>query len=521
MATEYAFSPKEFKVLILDQATFGTEIDGAGMLQLDVDNISMPSLNSFQSLENRGGSKRTLEEKDFFQQNKLTVKEVTFTGRMHFDDAHKLALLNVSHRGTNVQNHSIGFATGMVMDVNDRLIDGQGLSDHEAFTIVFSAPHDNVTQAKQIMLKDCLCTNFQLSADTDTDGGLYKYSATFQTGTNAIELNNQVDVSNETAYSQQTLVSMGGICGVSDTTDGSDGTGVKVFGANAVLKSFSLNIDYPVVYTGAGINGFVSANRGQECSITFDAQVKYDDTTDELLHNFDTQTGTTSSSVLDGITSNIQQFAGTITDYIGTGNNNWVDDTADSSQQTALTQYSGTEYALSGGKSGKVDLLDTLGYLSFKKTDYTIGTRYRAVAWVKDGASAITSLQMFASETIRSVTIKGSWVSINAQSNSGISGTGWQMLEVEFTATAETMYVNIQVGGNATGDFYIDNFKIKESGEGLLIQNNSGATISVNESVITNVSMSEGDIMMLDVSGKAVDNSDWDVMARVGFANDI
>ena len=66
MATSnIAFSPKEFKVLIKHQDDFGTSSAGSSMRQLDVDSISMPSLNNFQSTDTRDG--RTLEAKDFHQ----------------------------------------------------------------------------------------------------------------------------------------------------------------------------------------------------------------------------------------------------------------------------------------------------------------------------------------------------------------------------------------------------------------------------------------------------------------------
>ena len=95
MASNITFSPKEFKVLIKEQSTFNTGVAGAGMLQLDVDSISMPSLNHFQGLDTRDG--RTLESKDFSQDRTLTIKELTFTGIMHNDDGHKFAIMNLFH----------------------------------------------------------------------------------------------------------------------------------------------------------------------------------------------------------------------------------------------------------------------------------------------------------------------------------------------------------------------------------------------------------------------------------------
>ena len=50
MATA-AFSPKDFKAWIIEEATTGTiPTITSGLLQLDVDSVSMPSLNVTQNL---------------------------------------------------------------------------------------------------------------------------------------------------------------------------------------------------------------------------------------------------------------------------------------------------------------------------------------------------------------------------------------------------------------------------------------------------------------------------------------
>ena len=72
MASNIAFSPKEFQIWILGEGTLGNTVNAtSGMYQLDVDSISMPSLNVNQSLEVRSSGGRTFMGKDFYQDNNL------------------------------------------------------------------------------------------------------------------------------------------------------------------------------------------------------------------------------------------------------------------------------------------------------------------------------------------------------------------------------------------------------------------------------------------------------------------
>ena len=65
----HAFSPKEFQCFVISDATnAGTSgIHATNMSQLDVDSISMPSLNVTQSLDVRNGVGNTLKDEDFFK----------------------------------------------------------------------------------------------------------------------------------------------------------------------------------------------------------------------------------------------------------------------------------------------------------------------------------------------------------------------------------------------------------------------------------------------------------------------
>ena len=302
MASNTAFSPKEWTVLIRPQTEWGETEAGTDMYQLDVDSISMPSLGVNQSIDVRNTAGRTFSDEDFFQDNKMTVREMTFSGNFHTDSAHKYAFLNLSNQATS--NDLVPFAAGHQPASlgNGVSISAGTMASHHLFTIAIAAPE--TSSAKHMLFHNCVCTNFQISADTGTDGGRYKYSATFSTGGNYQSLASTTSVAPSASYLNTTNVTMGGITAST----------LKVADINATLSSFTVSVDFPAIWTGAGSLGFETVNRGQECSVTFDAQVKYDDGTDGLINTFDTQT-----AAVDGVGLNIVNSANfdiAINDYI-------------------------------------------------------------------------------------------------------------------------------------------------------------------------------------------------------------
>tara|TARA_Y100001938_G_scaffold150924_1_gene244444 strand:+ start:3989 stop:4999 length:1011 start_codon:yes stop_codon:yes gene_type:complete len=272
MATNKAFSPKEFKVLYKFQSDHGTPASTTGMYQLDVDNIAMPTLGTYQGLDVRSSDGRTFENKDFYQDNKFTVKEMTFTGKFHLDTAHKLPLYNILNVASS--NDSPTLVSGMTP--NTLGAGKTGMGSHELFTFVVAAP--DVTNGKNIEIPDCVCTNYTLSADTDTDGGCYKFSMTFSSGSKYQDLDDATDVSSPTEYANSTLIHLSDL----------DASAIKVHNANITMKSFSVAVDHPAVYVGAGASGYQCISRSSDCSLTFDSQVKYDDVSDEFMNDFDT-----------------------------------------------------------------------------------------------------------------------------------------------------------------------------------------------------------------------------------------
>ena len=119
-------------------------------------------------------------------------------------------------------------------------------------------------------------TNFSISADSGTEGGRYKFSATLQSGKTP-DLNSTAAASGA-AYSNTT------------TTTLASASVTKIFNKDAMLNSFTTTIDYPAVFTGISSTGYQAVARGAKCSVTHECQIKYDSETKALINSFDTQT---------------------------------------------------------------------------------------------------------------------------------------------------------------------------------------------------------------------------------------
>tara|TARA_Y100001973_G_scaffold38689_1_gene58226 strand:- start:316 stop:1323 length:1008 start_codon:yes stop_codon:yes gene_type:complete len=270
------FSPKEFKVFVAEEATTGTAIDlttTSSLFQLDVDSVSFPSLNVNQVTSVRSQTGRVAHIDDFFQDNDHRSVEISLSGTYHKDGGHVMLMQSVCANALtpdSVSDVTIGASPTAT-------VGKYGVAEpNKTFTLVIQSP--DRADAQNIVMKGCLCTNFQLSADMGTDGGQYKFSATISSG-RVPDLTENTAVSG-TAYTAD-HVDMAGI-DVSET---------KIYSVNPVLSAFSLTVDSPAVYTGVDEgNGYACFGRGEEIAVTATATVKLDSATMELPSAFDTQT---------------------------------------------------------------------------------------------------------------------------------------------------------------------------------------------------------------------------------------
>ena len=275
MATSaHSFSPKEFKCLVISDATnAGTSgIHDGNMKQLDVDSISMPSLNVTQTLDVKSGVGATLKDEDFFQDNKMRVVELSLSGTLHDDVGHRLLLANICGAAqADDTNQTIAAGHKIISQLY-----GAAVTNNASSLTVVLQPSD-ISNQTGLELFGCVVTNFSISADGGSEGGLYKWSATLQTGKTP-DLASTTNVTGGTLYANGTTTTLG------------SASVTKIFNKDAMINGFTTTIDYPAVFSGHSSTGYQTVGRGAECSVTHDCQVKYDSETKALISSFDGQT---------------------------------------------------------------------------------------------------------------------------------------------------------------------------------------------------------------------------------------
>tara|TARA_Y100001973_G_C5151204_1_gene308226 strand:+ start:258 stop:1247 length:990 start_codon:yes stop_codon:yes gene_type:complete len=270
-----AFSPKEFKVAIVSDATdAGATGIGSTMHQLDVDSVSFPTLNVNQVLDVRSGTGRTFKDEDFFQDNVMRVTELSISGTLHNDTGHKLLLQNICNDVSGDAAVASGFTAASQ-------VYGENVTNAASSLTVVIQPSD-VSHQRGIELFGCVVTNFSISAEAGTEGGRYKFSATLQTGKTP-DLNSTATPT-ITAYANDTHSLM------------SSASGLKVMNNDVTMNSFTCTLDNPAVFTGVTSTGYEVVSRAAEMAVTVDTQVKYDNNTKTLVTAYDTQSGPTTSN---------------------------------------------------------------------------------------------------------------------------------------------------------------------------------------------------------------------------------
>ena len=272
----HAFSPKEWTCFVISDATNAgsTGLHATNMYQLDVDSVSYPSLNVTQTLDVRSGVGATLKDEDFFQDRTMRVVELSLSGTLHDDVGHRLLIANIC-------------GAAQADDTNQTIASGHKIVSqryteavtNNASSLTIAINPSDVSNQRGMEFFGCVVTNFTITADSGTEGGRYKWSATLQTG-------------RIPDLDSQTLVNVSGSNNYANTTGTtlSSASGVKLYGVDAVLNNFTTTIDYPAVFTGITSSGYEVVSRAAECSVTHDCQVKYDGNTKDMISNFDGQT---------------------------------------------------------------------------------------------------------------------------------------------------------------------------------------------------------------------------------------
>ena len=290
------FSPKQFQLAIAAEADGigGGEATDADYKFINIDSIEMPSLNPLQVLDVRHGAGRTLKAVDMFLSNKLTVKEISFSG---IADATILPMLlsNIMQDASSAYEIAYNYA-GTDLSYGDSVSDNT-----KTFAVIVVTPE----AAQQMYFKGCLLTSLTISGDVGEESGRLKISGTFKSGC-IPTLNDTSIVPTHDRASFNTNYFM------TDYGDsGSTNAVTTIAGlSDPVLKSFSLTIENDVAFSGYDTSGnYQQMHRAiPEVAVTFDAVVKYDADTDNLIQTFGEQSTSTIANTLtaeDGVTRNV------------------------------------------------------------------------------------------------------------------------------------------------------------------------------------------------------------------------
>mgnify|MGYP003132360139 CR=1 FL=1 len=270
------FSPRDFKAFIIEETETGSAPTyTANALGLDIDSISIPSLspNQVTAVKSRGG--RVLHKEDFFQDNQTRQVEISLSGNFHKDSATMMLMQSVmgvaldsAVADLNLSANPTGFTGAYGATENNK-----------TFSLLMNSP--SASTGRNFAFAGCLCTSFTISADTGTEGGIYKYEATIVTG--ITPTTNSTTVAGTGAFGSS-LISL-----LSATS-----ADIYVGAIQApVINSFSLTIESPAVFSGFRSNGYHSYGRASEFTVTANASIKYDTTTKLLYHTFNTQSAPT------------------------------------------------------------------------------------------------------------------------------------------------------------------------------------------------------------------------------------
>ena len=289
------FSPKQFQLAIAAEkdGIGGGESDDGDYKFINIDSIEFPSLNPQQVLDVRHGVGRTMKAVDMFLSNKLTVKEISFSG---IADATILPML--------LSNITTDASSAFEIAHNYPGIDlayGDSVSDNtKTFAVVVVTPE----AAQQMYFKGCFLTSLTISGDVGEEAGRLKISGTFKSGcvpalndTSIVPTHDRASFNTNYFMTDYDHGASNGVMTIADLS-------------GCVLKSFSLTIENDVVMSGYDTSGnYQQMHRGiPEVAVTFEAVVKYDAETDNLIQTFGEQsTGTVANTLTatDNATRNV------------------------------------------------------------------------------------------------------------------------------------------------------------------------------------------------------------------------
>lgn len=269
-------SPKDFQLGIIKEATAGTAVVSS-MNLINIDSLELPALNPLQVTDVRHGTGRTLKQVDTFASNKVTVKEISFSG---IADSTILPILleNITQDSSGVG--SSGDDLYEVLNNYEPSAIDIGTTTDSDNSMTFTVAVDNaVNSSYSMVFKGCVLTSLTINGDIGEESGRVKMSGTFKTGM-------VPDLSPSSAPT------FGSTAHFNNNYFVTDFDTTKVAGvADCVLKSFSLTIENDAQFMGFDSSGNyqVIQRALPEVIATCDSVVKYDGNTQALIESFEGQ----------------------------------------------------------------------------------------------------------------------------------------------------------------------------------------------------------------------------------------
>tara|TARA_R100001530_G_scaffold136294_1_gene116269 strand:- start:132 stop:1172 length:1041 start_codon:yes stop_codon:yes gene_type:complete len=272
-----AFSPKEWRIGIAEEVTVGTA--PSSFLGIEFDSMSYPTINDLRILEKRSGSTgRVLNEDDLFYHEAGSVHEFSVSGILTtalvgvlFENA-----VGVEQAANGSASYDVVVGTGHAPVSFLHGATSSGGHNTVAFQINgTSSPNSSYT------LKGCIVTALTISANSDEEGGRFKFELTAQTRSPfTSSAGSQGTIS---AYTENFLY-------LSDFTE--DKT---VYAQSVILDTFGLTVENPVKFLGNKASG---GNAGlpegyqraiPEFKALANCSVKFDANTNDFINSWRSQ----------------------------------------------------------------------------------------------------------------------------------------------------------------------------------------------------------------------------------------
>ncbi len=265
------YSSKELTVGVgLDASTVGAPFAGT-FTQIEAESVAFPTFNDLL-VERRGGSASgtLIASSDVFHYTPGSMIEVSISGYMTDE---LFPILTANAFGQAYSSNVLSIANAVV--ANKTFEHGATSANENTLSFAFNGIGGTGFD-DCVVVPGCVITNLELTADPNEDGGRMKFSLTAMSRT---------PLTQGSTFS--TTASTMGAYSTNYTFLGDFSDHTKVNNATAILKSFAMTVENPVVFSGNGGSGGTGAPQTYirsipEMVVTLNPVVKYDTNFDAL-----------------------------------------------------------------------------------------------------------------------------------------------------------------------------------------------------------------------------------------------